>query len=74
MILLRLSHKFAVNIGAINAKCESLAQLLKTKGYDLGAWHCLAKLYSQLFQITKSNAYYKYSKDESGTLYCFERG
>ena len=48
---LRLSYKFAVNIGAINAKCESLAQLLKTKGHD-----CSVALFGEtIFTVVSNN-------------------
>ncbi len=48
---LRLSHKFAVNIGAINAKCEALAELLKSKGYD-----CSVALFGEtIFTVVSDN-------------------
>ena len=62
---LRLSYKFAVNIGAINAKCESLAELLKTKGYD-----CSVALFGEtIFTVVSDNeieCVLQILKDQSG--------
>ena len=48
---LRLSHKFAANMGAINAKCEALVGLLKSKGYV-----CSVALFGEtIFTVVSDN-------------------
>lgn len=48
---LRLSHKFAANMGAINAKCEALVDLLKSKGYV-----CSVALFGEtIFTVVSDN-------------------
>jgi len=62
---LRLSHEFAVNMGAIKGKCKTLVELLRRKGYE-----CSVALFGEtIFTIVSDNeveCVLQLLKDQSG--------